>query len=102
MIPAVFQSQHRKQLLQIFPIWLLVIQQYRKNHILLHRQLRDQIKTLKDKSDAASAKHRQTAFLHRENILAVDEDLSRSGRIHSADYIQHRTLAGTTLADDSD
>ena len=84
---------HSEQLFEIGGIWLFVIQKNGKDDILLHRQLRDQIKALEDETDVAPAKDRQIALPHRENILSVDEDLACARFIHAADHIEQRALA---------
>ena len=93
MMPPLREPQNSQEFFQIGFIWLLVIEQDRKDDILLDRQLWDQVEALKDKTNVAPPEDRQIAFSHRENILAIDEDLSCTGCVHGTDHVQERTLA---------
>ena len=102
MTAAFLQIQNTQQLFQILFIRLPVIQQQRKNDILLHGQLRDQIKALENKADISASKNGQAAFLHGKNIPAVNPYLTGCGSVKRADQIQQGAFSGTGFSHHSD
>ena len=93
MVAAFVKAKHCEQFLQIGFVRFLVIEQHRKNDVLLDGQLRDEIKTLEDEADIAAAEYGQIAFLHRKNVLAVDSHTAAGRRVQRADQVEQRRFA---------
>ena len=82
-------------------VWLLVIQKYRKNNILLNGKLWHKIKRLKNKSYIPSPENGKSAVFHRKNIFAAYHYFTGRWRIKCAYHVKQRTFAGTGFSDDS-
>ena len=95
---ALLQVQDRQQFLQIPFVRLPVVQQHRKDDVLFHGQLRDQVEALEDKADVPAAEHRELFLLHGKGVLAIDQHFTGGGRVQRPHHIQQRTLARTGLA----
>ncbi len=100
MAPALFQPQDVQQLVQIPLIGPLAVQQQGKNHILLHRQLRDQVERLENKANVPAAEDGQRLFLHGEGVLFIDIDPPRGGGVQCSNHIQQCTFTGAGFPND--
>ena len=76
-----------------------VIQEQRKEDILLHIQFRDQMEGLKDKADVLASEDGTLIFIQRKEIQTVQQDFSGSRRIQPSDAVEQRAFARAGFAD---
>ena len=99
MMAALPQVQHCQQLLKVGLVRFLVIEQHGEDYVLLDRQFRDQVEGLEDKADVPPAEDGQLLVVHGENVPAVYQHLTGSGRVQRADHVEERTFARAGFAD---
>ena len=87
MLPPVFQTQHLQDLIHPTLIRLPVIQQQREDDVLLHVQLRDQMKGLKDKADILSAEDSPFILVHGKYIPPVQIYFPGVGLVQPSDTV---------------
>ena len=100
MLSAVLKSEKLENLLHVSLIRPALIKEQGKNNILLHIELGNQLKGLKDKADAPPAEISAFFLLHGEQILAVQENLAGCGRIESSGAVEQGGFPGTGFSDD--
>ena len=100
VLPALCQSQHMQQLLHKSLVRDSVVQEKRKNHILLHIQFGNQVEGLKDKTNVLPPEHGQLLLGQGKHILPVDPDAARCGIVQRAHNIQQRAFAGAGFSND--
>lgn len=77
-----------------------MIQQQRKDYILLYRQLRDQVKCLENKPDVPASENGESLLFHSKGIFFINKNIAGSRSIQRTDHIEQRTLARSRLSYD--
>src|ERR1700739_3835763 len=76
--------------------------QRRHHHVFKRAEVCEQVVELKNEAELEVAKLGQRPFAQREQILALEVDLARAGRLEASKYMEQSRFSGARLSHDRD
>ena len=96
------QAERLDDAVDVFSVDLLAVQLDRQHDVLVDVQDGNQIVTLEDEADPASAEDGELFVLQGKDIFAVHGDAAGRGSVQAAQHVKERGLAAAGCADDGD